>query len=222
MRNLRRITKSEPLSKRAYREIRQAIFNGQFREGQRITEPELANALGLSRTPVHEAVARLEMDGLVEVQPGAGLVIVYSKQDLEEVYDLRLLLEGYAVRLAAERITEEQLAELERMLESYKDVPLDSHDERAEINRMFHWAIITASGHRRLIRLLEDFRDYFPSRHLMGAYTEGGQRRGQQEHEGILEALRARDGELAERLMRAHVDLARGFVLGRGEDGPKD
>lgn len=215
-REFKKLTRGEPLSRRAYRALRQAIFYRELKDGERVTEVELAQALGLSRTPVHEAVVRLETEGLVEIDSG-GLIITFSDQDVREVFDLRTLLEGYAARLAAERITPEEIAQLEELQKRLEALPLSEPAARAEVNEVFHWTIVTASRHGQLIRLLDGLREYLPSQHLMAKQDERITTSSMQHHD-IIEALRERDSDRVAHVVAEHLALARELVVANPEE----
>ena len=104
---------------KAYAALRERIFSGALRAGERLKERELCRELDVSRTPVREALRRLEADGLVEIEPRRGGVVAgINAEEASEIYSLGVLLESYAARLAAERATEADLAELDRLLDS--------------------------------------------------------------------------------------------------------
>lgn len=204
MEGLHPTQRPEPLSKQVYREMRKAMFSGHLQEGQRTTEVELARALGVSRTPVHEAVARLELEGFLEIQPG-GLVITFRREDLEEIYDLRQILECHAARLAARRITAEELAQLEEICNRSEGLAWGEGEARARMNEEFHWTVALASRHRRLLRLLEEFREYLPAKFFFTGIDADQARRSAQQHRQIVRALRARDGDRAADVMKEHL-----------------
>ena len=215
---LKRVGRGESLGRQAYRALKQAIFNRGLHDGEKLTEIELARRLGLSRTPVHEAVTRLEMEGLVELD-GSGLTIRFNERQVEEIYDLRCLLEGFAVRLAAKSMPEDTLAKIVANHESSATIPLGDFEERAAANAEFHWLVLAACGNSQLIRLLEGFREYYPSKDLVRRYDEHLSAMALEQHSQIIAALKAGDGERAEAAYRQHLNLARTEILKGDNDG---
>src|SRR5512143_316988 len=132
---------------RAYAVLRARITSGEYAAGDRLREEELAGTLGVSRTPVREALRRLGMEGFVVLVPHRGAhVVSWSHGDLEEIFGLRAVLEGYAARLAAQRATDEQVAALAT------DPP---DPERVEaLNTQFHERLVVADGNQRLCAVL--------------------------------------------------------------------
>jgi DNA-binding GntR family transcriptional regulator len=200
--------------------LRAAIVDGRLEAGERYSVGALADRLGVSRTPVREALLVLERQGLVRFERNKGVRIVApSAADLEEVFVLRLLLEVPAVRRAASRLTEEDLDALDRELDAMADEiarggegPFMAHDQR------FHAILLDAAGNRRLAAQVDQLRDHV---RLRGASTVGRSRdlaAIHAEHVTIRDALRSRDPEAAASAMRAHL-LATGTLLVAQEGG---
>jgi DNA-binding GntR family transcriptional regulator len=197
----------------AYAVIRARILSGDFSRGERLREEELAQIAGVSRTPIREALRRLDAEGLVEFLPNRGAsVTAWTEQELDNLYEARALIEGYAAELAAKRISAEeldQLAELSRQMRELDAPGSDGADEMTTLNNEFHRIITAASGNTHLdslVRGLTDaalvyrtFRHYTPDRLLASKFH----------HEEIVTALRARDGAWASAIVRAHILAAR-------------
>ena len=132
--------------------IREAIIDGRLEPGRRLKEEELARELGISRTPIREALLMLQAEGLVDAIPNRGAMVrVHNAEDLEDLYQLRALLEGYAARRAGTRITDEQLDELRASCDRFD--ALDSETELRELvreNMVFHSTILDIAGSARL------------------------------------------------------------------------
>jgi DNA-binding GntR family transcriptional regulator len=203
-------TKSESLTEY----LIEAIVEGKIASGQKISEPELAKQLGVSRGPLREAIMRVEGLGLIERVPHVGArVITFSEAHLSELYDVREALEGQAARLAARHITDEELAELESLLNAHLDY-IEQVDGASYIHQQgnydFHYRIIKASRNQKLVSLLCDelyhllrmYRYQSPRSHSRPAAAL-------EEHKMILHAIRNRDEELAEMLMRRHITGSR-------------
>jgi DNA-binding GntR family transcriptional regulator len=203
-----------------YRQLRADILSGTLRPGDRLVEQEVAAAAKVSRTPVREALKRLEADGLVGEAEGGLAVRVVSREEITERCAVREVLEGTATELAAAAATEVELAAIQAVLEEEgaamtKGAPASVH---AELNRAFHDAIWAASHNRYLTGLLRNLRDRL--RQLQPATTlDDEQRRltALSEHQAIVDALRDRDGEAAARAARAHFRNAMALRLRMAE-----
>ncbi|ALM85984.1 GntR family transcriptional regulator [Bordetella sp. N] len=190
---------------RAYRRLRLAILSGEIKPGTRLVELDLAERLSMSRTPVREAISRLTSDMLVAVLPGGGVEVVDTQHDLDDIFAIREALEGMAARLAAQHIVREELAELDQMLKSSLDLPLDAVRERADLNNRFHRKILQASRSPRLIQMVEDLRDFFIQEEQLRRYTSRDTKTALRHHAEIVDALRHKDGKKAERMVRLHL-----------------
>lgn len=207
-------------SDRVFAELEAEIVSGRLAMGSKLGEEVLAARLGVSRGPLREALRRLEGRSLVIRTAHAGArVVSVSAEDQIELYEVRSALEGLAARLAAERASDSELAEIAMLLEDQR-VRSERNDDteyaQGAENEDFHYRIAMASGSKRLQRLL--CGDLYSLMRLCRYKTWSipGQRKSHQDHERILEAIQNRDGELAELLMRRHVWIARKRFLGVG------
>ena len=202
------------LADRALERIETAIMKGDLAPGTKISEVLLAKTFGISRGPLREAIRRLEGRGLLETIPHVGArVVTLSVNDLLEVFDIREALEGMACRLAAERMTDSEIAAVDAVLERH------SNDEALRAGEAYyqqpgdydvHYRIAQGAKNRRIVELLcgkmyHLIRIY---RYRAGA-VPGRAPQAFDEHRKILAALHARDGALAETLMREHIHRAR-------------
>ncbi len=208
-----RLASREPTWKGVYRNLRLAILNLAIAPDTRLNEVKLAEALGVSRTPLREALARLEMDGLIGAAKGGGYIVTDPREDLADAYHLRSALEGYGVRLAAASISAEQIARLRENVEANRRIELADTKGRAALNAEFHQMLITASGSPRLIQTYNNLRDWIMTDTDMSLHTDESCRQSVHEHEMIVSALEMRDGDIADRLMRTHVRRARDLLL---------
>ncbi len=199
-----------------YEAVRGRIVSGELEPGSVLTEAELADAYGVSKTPVREALVLLRHEGFVDSMPRIGHVVAtFTIQDVLEVFHLRSILEAEAAGLAAERITEEEIAALLENREK-ESALLEGADgagvyERAyELNVAFHHLIARASGNRRLAdlikRLMEDMRRMLA---FDPRFVEP------QHHMEIIEALQCGDRPAAEGAMRGHVEETKSRLLDR-------
>ncbi len=193
------------LSDDAYARILAAVRDGSLAPGTRIRESQMAEWLEMSRTPVRQAIQRLEGEGLLTMAPRAGLVVTTVDQELvEELYLMREVLEGTAARLAAESASRIELRLLEEMVAAEMKAKVDSR-AAADANRRFHTLIYTAAKNRFLLKSLRALHD---SLALLGPSTLAKEERARQaarEHARIVKAIVARDPDTAEARMREHI-----------------
>lgn len=192
----------------AYKRLREGIRLGEFRPGQRLREAELATQLNVSRTPIREAIRRLASDGLIEVAPSRGMMVIeLDKQQVRELYALRETLEGAAARLAAQHASSSEIAEMRELL-THGQNATGTAQEAARINRLFHQSIHDAAHNRYLAHALVQFSDSLAL--LPGTTFEmpGRPAAAREEHLKIVDAIEERAPEKAEELARYHIRMA--------------
>jgi DNA-binding GntR family transcriptional regulator len=197
-----------------YRAVRDGILTGSHPAGSRLREEELAAAIGVSRTPVREALRRLHAEGLVEVLPVRGAVVArWGDHDLDEIFELRTLLEGYGSRRASERVTPDQLENLislcDEMDRRLHRPSKRAYDEITELNLQFHQMIHGATENKRLLVLLSNLIHVPLVQHNFHRYTPAELARSFSHHRELVDALTARDGDWAESVMHSHIRAAR-------------
>ena len=189
-------------------------MSGVFLPGERLREEHIAAELSVSRTPVRSAIDRLIADGLVKREGRRGAeVLGWVDRDIEEAFELRLLLEPYAARSAAERATADQVDQLEainqRMLEAMLSDDTDKVARVQHCNNLFHHALLEAAQSARVRSMVENLLD-MPI--IIGSfyfYSHDDMLRSVEHHRQIIAALRARDGNCAEIAMRFHLTATR-------------
>jgi DNA-binding GntR family transcriptional regulator len=194
--------------------IRQAVIEGRLEPGQRLKEEDLARELGISRTPVREALLVLQTEGLIEALPNRGSIVrSYSPEDLYDMYELRALLEGYAARQASQRISADELAALAESNKRFSKLRRngDMSDLVAE-NMRFHNAILDAAGSQRLARMVRSVIELPLVYRSYVWYSKEQIRISEHYHAQLFAALEARDGDRAELIMKEHVFEARDFL----------
>ena len=207
---------------RAYEVLRRRLVGGHFKPGQQLKEEPLAKELGLSRTPVRTALRRLVEDGLATDTAGQGVrVSEWSDWDVEETFQLRMLLEPYASSLAAERGGPELLDALEAsnqaMAEGIAARPTDIGRIQAA-NRDFHHALMEASGSPRLRGILVTMIDMPIIKRSFYIYTREELEQSLHHHRDLTHAIRAGDGELARQVMQLHLRMSyHRFMAHRGK-----
>lgn len=197
--------------------IRRAILDGTLDPGQRLTEEGLAHDLRISRTPVREALRVLQAEGLVESAPyQSSTVRTYALSDLDDMYQLRALLEGHGARRAAERMTQEVVDELDascKRLVALAHATPDNVREIVEENLCFHTTILEAAGSDRLtemVRKVIELPLVYKSYHW---YSPDQKRMSEHSHAQLVRVLRARDPERAELTMRNHIYEGRDVLI---------
>lgn len=203
----------------AYGAIRDGILDGGYGPGDRLREEELAEAVGVSRTPIREALRRLAADGLVELGTNRGAqVVAFTDTDLAEIFDLRGLIEPYAHGLAAATIdatTLEHLCALAEEMESLGARRGDrSRGRIAELNRDFHGSIVAAAGRERLSAVLQQVIQVPVVHRTFHRYTPEALARSFEHHRELIDALTAGDGAWASSVMTSHIHAARAALLG--------
>lgn len=208
------------LADRVFAQIQEAIVKGDLAPGAKLSEAELAARYGVSRGPLREALRRLEGRQLITRIPHVGVRIMsLSLDELLQIYQVRESLEGLACRLAASQMTAAEIADLKALLARHEQ-QIAEHEGRAYIqeegNVDFHYRIIHGSHNAVLIQMLCG-ELYHRVRIYRGQFsvTEGRPVRALDEHRRIVEAIEARDGELAEFLMRRHIATARANIEAR-------
>jgi len=195
------------LGRDAYERVKAAIRNGTLPPGLRLTEAELVTQLGISRTPIRQALTRLETEGLVSHEPRRGVVVSRpDHQQVIELYALREVLEGTAARFAAQHASEAELDALTRLLEE-EAAALDRPGALSPINERLHTLLHRASHNRYLLRALAQLTDTMT---LLPTMLDSPERARQSnaEHTVLVEALQRRDGAGAEEAMRRHLRSA--------------
>ena len=203
---------SIPVREMAYEFLKSSVLSGHFNPGERLTEEHLAKKLGVSRTPVREALHKLESEGLIKPLETRGFIVSRdSKDEVEELFELRAILEGYALRIISERISEEDLKQLGRLIAGAEDgLRRKRMEEVFKWNTKFHDTLHgIVVDKKRLHRLLVNIRKYvLRYRRDTLQYPDGG-KRAVDGHRKILLALRLRDPDLCERMMREHIQEAK-------------
>jgi DNA-binding GntR family transcriptional regulator len=198
------VARSDRVADQVYRHLRQAILSETIKPGTRLRETEIAAALKVSRTPVREAISRLIGDWLVRAISTGGVEAIDPTAEIVEIYYIREALEICAGRLAATRITPEQLSKLDELAKSARHA---SFRERVRLNQEFHLTIAEASGSKRLLAMVRSFREYFLSARWVSRQESKLFKRAVEDHKKIVAALRAKSPERVERALRAHLKI---------------
>jgi len=216
------VERRESAADHAYRALRQAILSGELEEGARLTETALGESLGVSRTPVREALNRLSLEGLVDREGGrAARVAAFPEDDVEQIFQIRMLLEGYAARRAAIHRTREDVDELRALAEAMeaRTPPRSDEDFEAlsEANRRFHATIMRAARAQRLESLLSVTVQIGLVLRTYRMYSERDLVRSARHHQELTDAIDAGAPDWAASVMTSHL-LAAAAAASRGRD----
>ena len=198
------------LSGRVFNEIRDGILQGKYKENEELREATLGKELGVSRTPVREALRQLELEGLVNIIPNKGAYVTgISDKDVKDIYIIRSMIEGLCARWATKNITTQQLDELEEIMlisEFHMKKGTDGCAEQmAQLDGRFHSILYEASNSRMLCHVLQDFHKYVQQARKSSILSEERARKSIREHKQILRAIKDKDAETAEQLANEHI-----------------
>jgi GntR family transcriptional regulator, rspAB operon transcriptional repressor len=199
----------------AYEKIRQRITACEFRPGDYLNEAELSERLGIGRTPVHQAIDRLMIEGLVQVMPRKGIIVTpVSFDDVLQTIDVRLLNECHCARLAAERASEDDIRTMDDILaRAEAELPRRDAERLMRLDRGFHGAIAQSSRNAVLADILGRLHDKSLRFWILSLNTPGHHARVHAQHPAILDAISAHDPLTAELAMRDHIeDFRRNFL----------
>lgn len=209
----------ETISAAAYRRLREAILSSRIPAGARINELELASAWKISRTPIRDALRRLEAEGLVQAASGRGMIVpVLSRSEVEELYDVREALEGMAARRAAERATPAFLTRLNTLIKAYgAAVKQGDMDRLMGVDDELHTAVVQMGQNRRLMQGYQGVRMQLYRFHAGSFRLRGRAAKSFREKARLVAAIRSRDAARAEAAMREHlaglrVDIMENFA----------
>jgi DNA-binding GntR family transcriptional regulator len=221
---MRRIVeKHQTLREKILENIRDAIISGTLKAGSRVSEPDLAERYGISRTPIREAFRQLESEGFLTVIPRRGAVVSeFSQKDVEEFYAIKSILEGYAARRACEKLTRKELERLQSINERLSELA-EQNDIKTffKIHGDFHDLFIKAADNEKLRELITSLVTRFQRLRLMSLSLPGRMRISVQEHEKIIEAFSRKDAEAAESLVRKNAEFGGKVLMGGGANLPQ-
>lgn len=205
-----------PLRDVVFNTLRRAILRGELKPGERLMEIQLANKLGVSRTPIREAIRKLELEGLVLMIPRKGAEVAeITEKNLRDVLEVRCALEELAVQLACDRIDGSGLKELHEAADRFRNI-LDSDDitQIAQADEAFHDVIFTATGNQRLIQLLNNLREQMYRYRIEYLKKKECYPQLLDEHESIIHAIESQDKEMAMQITGQHINNQVDTVVG--------
>lgn len=205
----------KPLREIVFETMREAIIRGDLAPGERLMEVQLAEEMGVSRTPVREAIRKLELEGFVAMIPRKGAYVAdYTIKDITDVFEIRAALESLAAGLACERITEQEIDELQILVVKVgKTIKDNDIDALVEVDTEFHDRIYKASRNSRLEQMISNLREQIQRFRATSLASPGRIKDTLEEHKGIVDAIATRDIALAQRLAAEHVENAENIFL---------
>lgn len=211
---------SNSLRSRIFNHIQGDILNGVYEPGESLTETRLSEELGVSRTPVREALRQLELEGLVQSIPNKGVIVKgVSPQDINDIYTIRMLIEGLAARWAAEKITPRGIEELKEAVELEEFYTMKNNTgQLLQFDTRFHDIIYRACKSKPLMHILSTFHNYVRKARKMSMSSPKRAMEVLEEHKAILQAIIEKDAAKAERLATEHVKNASENLLKQETD----
>lgn len=193
--------------RKVFIQIQNDILNGKYQPGESLIETKISEELGVSRTPVREAFRQLELEGLVQSVPNKGVTVKgISSQDIEDIYTIRMMIEGLAARWATEKITPQELAEMKDAIDLEEFYTTKGAiDPLLQLDTRFHDVVYRASKSAPLIHTLSTFHHYVQRARSTSLNTPGRAQKVLMEHKAILQAIAEGDADKAEKLTTEHV-----------------
>ena len=213
--SLEGLTRRKSLGQHVLENLKHAILRGDIPPGNRLVESRLAETMGISRTPIREAMHKLEREGLLWKLPNSGFTVTgLTREDIEETFGIRSVLESYAARLAAIKHEEEELAPLEKKIKEYQAC-LDQGrlEDLPAINTRFHDILYALSRSPKLIKMVNDLRDQIYRFRKIILREKGRAKASNDDHRKMLKAIRKRDADRVERLVKDHILRGQRMVL---------
>ena len=203
------------LGEHVFESLKHSIIRGKISPGEWLVESHIAETLGISRTPVREAIHKLEREGLIERQPRGGFTVLgLDRDDIEETFGIRSVLEGYAARLAAVKHEAQELKDLENKIDEFqKALDRKKMNLLPAINTEFHDLLYSLSKSPKLINMINALRDQIYRYREMILKERKFATTSNLDHKNMLKYIRKRDAEGAERLVRDHILRGQEMVL---------
>lgn len=212
---LKTIQWRKSLGQHVFESLKSAIIRGDMPPGNRLVESRIADVLGISRTPVREAIHKLEREGLLKKLPHGGFFVVnLTREDIEETFGIRSVLESYAARLATIKHREEDIQPLENIIDEFQNCIDNGKIHRLlEINTEFHDSLYSLSRSPKLIKMINDLREQIYRYRKIILKMENMAKISNEDHKAILKAMKKRDTDRVEKLVKAHILRGQRVVL---------
>jgi DNA-binding GntR family transcriptional regulator len=215
LRPLSTIPERKPLGHYVFENLKQAIVRGDFSPGNRLVESRIAEAMGISRTPVREAIHKLEREGLIQKLPRGGFSVSnLTHEEIEETFGIRSVLESYAARLAAIKHQRQELEPLEEKIEEFQyHLNRGEMEALLQINTEFHALLYAMSRSPRLIKMINDLKDQIYRFRRIMLKKEKMAKTSNDDHRQMLGAMKKRDADRVETLVKQHILRGQKIVL---------
>ncbi len=209
------LTWRKSLGQHVFESLKIAIIRGDMPPGNRLVESRVADALGISRTPVREAIHKLEREGLLKKMPHGGfLVVSLTREDIEETFGIRSVLESYAARLATINHRAEEVQPLEGKIDEFQHCLDNGKIHRLlKINTEFHDSLYSLSRSPKLIKMINDLREQVYRYRKIILKVGNMAKISNEDHKAILKAMKKRDADRVEKLVKAHILRGQRVVL---------
>ncbi len=209
----------------AYEQIRKHIISGKYHAGLHLTEEMLVGDIDVSRTPVREALRQLDSEHLVQFVPNHGaFVTTWSADDVDDIFYLRTMLEGYSTYRAADRITDDAIKELEQHADEIESLSTkrnpNNHAKMIESNHRFHTIIMQAASSERINRMLSWLVEIPMILKTLEMFDDADLQRSNYHHRELISALKARDGQWAQSVMESHLRAAHNVYVNKNSELP--
>jgi DNA-binding GntR family transcriptional regulator len=213
------VFESKPLREKIADKIRTDIIKGNYEDGERLVEPKLAKSLGISRTPIREALRQLETEGFIEIVPRKGAIVKeLTLKDIDDLYAIKANLEGLAARLATKYISDKEISKLKEINEKFYQIRNKSKnivEEYLKYNIDFHQIFIKSSNNRKLIETLDGLaRNFQRFKRMLVAKSERLEE-AYKEHAEIIKSFESRNADLAEKTVRWHIEKGWEYLRNR-------
>jgi DNA-binding GntR family transcriptional regulator len=222
--SLSAIPERKPLGHYVFENLKQAIVRGDFSPGNRLVESRIAEAMGISRTPVREAIHKLEREGLIKKLPQGGFYVLnLTREEIEETFGIRSVLESYAARLAAINHQKEELEPLEEKIGEFQYfLNRGEMGTLLKINTEFHNLLYAMSRSPKLIKMINDLQDQIYRFRKIILNIETMAKTSNDDHRQMLSAMKTRDADRVETLVRQHILRGQRIVLKELENGARE
>ena len=216
-----RVRKKKVLREEVYESLKKSILHGKLKPGQHLIEEQLAGRTGISRTPVREAIHKLERDELLTRLPNGGYAVrKFTKEDVEEIFGIRIALESYAAYLATVHMAPDEISVLEKKLEESENaLEKEDTDRAVQFNTEFHDLLYKSCKSKKLVEMINTFRDYFYRYRSALLHLQDGISSSTKDHRLMLEAMKKKKPRLAERLVRQHLERGKEIILKEIDEG---
>jgi len=206
------------LSKKIHEVLKDRIVNGELKPGERLLDDQLASIFGVSRTPVREALTRLATEGLVEIVPRSGVYVKkLTREDIEQIYEIRKVLEGLAARKATPLITERQIKQLTVLFNKARDsTGKINYKGHIELDIKLHDLILGSCQNERLARIMANLYTLIHVFRVRVGKNEEKAEQALRDHQRIFEAIKAGDEDKAEKAMMEHIERSKNNIFSLG------